>query len=109
MQCQKNLVVVALTGILVGVMLGAGTSQYAQLVAYNSSSTDYAKTLENPRDNASIVRLRSTIGTYLGRFRTKEADTMHGSAPDRADIDRCNNAQGERRERCIGFYRKGSL
>jgi len=108
MQCQNNLVVVALTGIFVGVMLGAGTSQYAQLVAYNSNSTDQAKIMENPRERPSVYRWRSTIGSYIGRFRTLNADdaVMRSAAPDRVDVDPCRNAQGERRIECIGFYRK---
>jgi len=110
MNCQNNVVLGVLSGILVGVLLGAGTSQYAQLVSFNSNNPDQAKTMEDPRDNAEVYRSRSTIGTYFGLFRTKDADsTLRSSAPERADVDRCRNAQGERFERCVNSYRVGSL
>ena len=104
MKCQNNVVLAALSGVVVGVLLGAGSAQYAQLIAFQAFSPDYAKTAQDVREGAQIYRNRSDIGSYvLPMERTVEPtaeDVIHRAAPAETLDPDCAQYSGQRRTRC---------
>jgi len=104
MKCQNNVVLAVLSGVVVGVLLGAGSAQYAQLVAYQAFSPDYAKTAQDSRENPQIYRQRSDKGFYvLPMERTAEQaeeDVIHRAAPAETLDPNCAVFSGRRRALC---------
>ena len=67
MKRQNNIVVAALAGILVGVLMGAGTVQYAQVMAFNAPNVNYIKSQD--------------ITDFYPRVQVR-GEQVHGSAFD---------------------------
>jgi len=64
MKSQNNVALAALAGIVVGALLGAGTAQYAHLIAYYDKDTALERD-NMPYSSSDILRNRSDLSeTY---------------------------------------------
>jgi len=77
---RNNVVVAALAGLVVGVLVGAGTVQYAQVIAFQAVDPTYMKTQENVRIYEGILRDRSDLEDQYVVPAVREP--VHTSAPD---------------------------
>jgi len=74
MNCQKNVVVTVLAGIVAGTLLGAGTSQVAQVIARRQAiSTEDVEYFAAPRDDRVYRNTRSIREFAEGN---RETDTL---------------------------------
>ncbi|PIR49247.1 hypothetical protein COU80_00670 [Candidatus Peregrinibacteria bacterium CG10_big_fil_rev_8_21_14_0_10_55_24] len=82
---RNNVVVAALAGLVVGVLMGAGTVQYAQVIAFQGTDPTYAKSQENWRTAVEgELRNRSDIeDEYVVPF-----VRVRSSAPENEQADR---------------------
>jgi len=77
MNCQKNVVVAVLAGVVAGTLLGAGTSQVAQVIARRQaiSYEDIEHFAAPSRLNSEVYRNPRSIDQYeLGN---REVDTLN--------------------------------
>ncbi|MBU2259848.1 hypothetical protein KKC44_04550 [Patescibacteria group bacterium] len=113
MKCNNNVALAALFGIVAGVLLGAGTAQYAQLMAFQAMDPSAAMELEGvDHYSTGVIRERSDIGTYqllaprrieiplyLGNRSTRAA------APSYEMPEHCEGYSGPRLVKCIVEFR----
>ncbi|MFA7681854.1 MAG: hypothetical protein WCX61_02375 [Candidatus Peribacteraceae bacterium] len=92
MQCHKNIVVAALTGILMGTLMGAGTAYYAQVVAWNAPNANFAK--------------EQTITTLFHRIQLR-GEGVRSAAEDVPE--HCLGLGGRRGLLCRENYNQGVL
>ncbi|HCI03923.1 MAG: hypothetical protein QF755_00285 [Candidatus Peribacteraceae bacterium] len=66
MKCKNkhNVVVASLVGVIIGALIGAGTMQYAQLVAFKGADPNFMKDSVNVRSADGIFRERSDAGVF---------------------------------------------
>ncbi|MCF7844793.1 MAG: hypothetical protein K9M03_03125 [Kiritimatiellales bacterium] len=115
MQCNNNVAIAALVGIVAGVLLGAGTAQYAQVLAFQGMPPSAAAELDNSADHysRSVARERSDTGIYRLRTpRTIEIPlnlgavrTMRSAAPTYEMPKHCEGYSGSRLVKCIVEFR----
>ena len=118
MKCNNNVALAALFGIVAGVLLGAGTAQYAQLMAFQAMDPSAAMELEGvDHYSTGVIRERSDIGTYqLIAPRRIEIPLYLGNEPARAAApsyempEHCEGYSGARLAKCIvEFYTDGTI
>ena len=61
---KHNVVVASLVGVIIGALIGAGTMQYAQLVAFKGADPNVMKNAVNVRSADGVVRERSNAGVF---------------------------------------------
>jgi len=114
MQCNNNVALAALVGIVAGVLLGAGTAQYAQVLAFQAVSPSAAMELEGvDHYSIDVIRERSDIGSFtLPAPRRIEIPLDLGSEPTRAAAPsyempkHCEGYSGPRLVKCIVEFRE---
>lgn len=109
---DNHLVVTALAGLVMGALLGAGTVQYAQVVAFGGVDPNAAATSEDARAGL-LTRQRSTIDEYLRvpRYATDTAQTDqsdHGAAWEGVP-EYCQELTGRRLIHCVDDWESGIL
>lgn len=109
MNCKNNVVVAVLAGVLVGTLIGAGTSQYAYVVA--GWDPNYAKggeAVEEVRGSAPTARyeytntraLRLGLDNLFKRFERDTEPEAQFDPSKYAEEGPCAGMSGKRRNAC---------
>ena len=109
----NNVVVAALVGVVAGILMGAGTAQYAQVVAFSGADPTAAKYMEpvyvpdgsyrnNRSNNQGIDAL------YRDNVDVEDADQVHLSA-NRHGPRHCWGLTRTRFNRCVAEYENGII
>ncbi|MDD5026220.1 MAG: hypothetical protein PHH13_02465 [Candidatus Peribacteraceae bacterium] len=109
---DNHLVVTALAGLIMGALLGAGTVQYAQVVAFSGVNPNTAATSDSARAGLS-TRQRSYIDEYplVPRYvngTTQTTEQSHAAAWEGVPAH-CQELTGRRLINCWASWQDGIL
>jgi hypothetical protein len=116
MDC-RNGVVATLLGVMVGTVMGAGATHYAQLITsgYNPNVVEGVDTGRPDADefiNSRRAEDNAALSRPLNRAPVTEVEPMHEAAPAKVEISipvklrHCEGLSGSRYTHCVGEYMK---
>ncbi|MBU2259850.1 hypothetical protein KKC44_04560 [Patescibacteria group bacterium] len=105
MNLNRNMLVAALVGAVAGVLMGAGTAQFTEVLAQGINPT-YIKTLDDVRNYGDINHVFS-----LPRIQNRIQDqgSMRMAAPTDRVPEHCMELSGARLAKCVVEFRDNDV